>query len=74
LKQLYEGTGITGAKEVIAYCRIGERSSHTWLVLKYLLGYTNVKNYDGPWTESGDLVAAPIAKTWVVAAAAANHR
>jgi thiosulfate/3-mercaptopyruvate sulfurtransferase len=58
LKQLYEGKGITGAKEVIAYCRIGERSSHTWFVLKYLLGYANVKNYDGSWTEWGNLTAA----------------
>jgi thiosulfate/3-mercaptopyruvate sulfurtransferase len=70
LKELYEGKGITGAKEVIAYCRIGERSSHTWFVLKYLLGYTNVKNYDGSWTEWGNLIAAPIGKTWAVAAGA----
>ena len=62
LKTLYGGAGITGEKPVIAYCRIGERSSHTWFVLKYLLGYKNVKNYDGSWTEWGNLVAAPIEK------------
>ena len=62
LKQLYGGAGITGEKPVIAYCRIGERSSHTWFVLKYLLGYANVKNYDGSWTEWGNLVAAPVEK------------
>ena len=62
LKALYGGAGITGEKPVIAYCRIGEHSSHTWFVLKYLLGYKNVKNYDGSWTEWGNLVAAPIEK------------
>jgi thiosulfate/3-mercaptopyruvate sulfurtransferase len=62
LKQLYQGKGVTGADEVIAYCRIGERSSHTWFVLKYLLGYDKVKNYDGSWTEWGNLVGAPIEK------------
>ncbi len=62
LKTLYGGAGITGEKPVIAYCRIGERSSHTWFVLKYLLGYKNVKNYDGSWTEWGNLVAAPVEK------------
>jgi thiosulfate/3-mercaptopyruvate sulfurtransferase len=62
LKALYEGKGITGKNEVIAYCRIGERSSHTWFVLKYLLGYDDVKNYDGSWTEWGNLVGAPIEK------------
>jgi thiosulfate/3-mercaptopyruvate sulfurtransferase len=62
LKALYGGAGITGTQPVIAYCRIGERSSHTWFVLKYLLGYSNVKNYDGSWTEWGNLVAAPIEK------------
>jgi thiosulfate/3-mercaptopyruvate sulfurtransferase len=69
LKQLYEGTGIAGSNEVIAYCRIGERSSHTWFVLKYLLGYRNVKNYDGSWTEWGNLVGAPIEKTLAASAA-----
>ena len=49
-------------KDTIAYCRIGERSSHTWFVLKYLLGMKNVKNYDGSWTEYGNLVGAPIEK------------
>jgi thiosulfate/3-mercaptopyruvate sulfurtransferase len=60
LKALYGAQGITGDKPVIAYCRIGERSSHTWFVLKYLLGFKNVKNYDGSWTEWGNLVAAPV--------------
>ena len=62
LRSLYGGAGITGEKPVIAYCRIGERSSHTWFVLKYLLGYANVKNYDGSWTEWGNLVGAPVEK------------
>jgi thiosulfate/3-mercaptopyruvate sulfurtransferase len=56
LKKLYESKGITSNKEVITYCRIGERSSHTWFVLKYLLGYPNVKNYDGSWTEWGNMI------------------
>ena len=60
LKKLYEPKGITPDKEIIAYCRIGERSSHTWFVLKYLLGYPNVRNYDGSWTEWGNMVANPI--------------
>jgi thiosulfate/3-mercaptopyruvate sulfurtransferase len=60
LTTLYQGKDITPDKEVIAYCRIGERSSHTWFVLKYLLGYTSIKNYDGSWTEWGNLVNAPI--------------
>jgi thiosulfate/3-mercaptopyruvate sulfurtransferase len=60
LKALYGGEGVDGAKATIAYCRIGERSSHTWFVLKYLLGYDNVKNYDGSWTEWGNLVGAPV--------------
>jgi thiosulfate/3-mercaptopyruvate sulfurtransferase len=62
LKKLYESKGITSDKEIIAYCRIGERSSHTWFVLKYLLGYSNVKNYDGSWTEWGNMIANPIEK------------
>jgi thiosulfate/3-mercaptopyruvate sulfurtransferase len=62
LKKLYESKGITQDKEIIAYCRIGERSSHTWFVLKYLLGYPDVKNYDGSWTEWGNMVANPIEK------------
>ena len=62
LKQLYESKGITPDKEIIAYCRIGERSSHTWFVLKYLLGYPNVKNYDGSWTEWGNMIANQIEK------------
>jgi thiosulfate/3-mercaptopyruvate sulfurtransferase len=62
LKALYGGAGITGQRPVIAYCRIGERSSHTWFVLKYLLGYADVKNYDGSWTEWGNLVGAPVEK------------
>jgi thiosulfate/3-mercaptopyruvate sulfurtransferase len=60
LRTLYEPLGITSNKNVIAYCRIGERSSLTWFVLKYLLGYTKVKNYDGSWTEWGNLVNAPV--------------
>jgi thiosulfate/3-mercaptopyruvate sulfurtransferase len=62
LKALYEPQGITADKDVIAYCRIGERSSHTWFVLTYLLGYPQVRNYDGSWTEWGNLVGAPIEK------------
>jgi len=62
LKALYEPKGVTPDKEVIAYCRIGERSSHTWFVLKYLLGYPHVRNYDGSWTEWGNLVRTPIEK------------
>ncbi len=62
LKALYEGKGVKPDQDIIAYCRIGERSSHTWFVLKYLLGYPNVRNYDGSWTEWGNLVNAPIEK------------
>jgi thiosulfate/3-mercaptopyruvate sulfurtransferase len=62
LKALYEAEGITGDREIIAYCRIGERSSHTWFALQELLGYPNVKNYDGSWTEYGSLVGAPVEK------------
>ena len=68
LKALYQGKGVTGQGETIAYCRIGERSSHTWFVLNYLLGYPNVKNYDGSWTEWGNLVGAPIEKELAAAA------
>lgn len=61
LEAIYrDGLGLNDASDVIAYCRIGERSSHTWFVLKYLLGVTNVRNYDGSWTEWGSLVGAPI--------------
>ncbi len=62
LKGLYAKADVTPDKNVIAYCRIGERSSHTWFVLKYLLGYPNVSNYDGSWTEWGNLVGAPVEK------------
>jgi thiosulfate/3-mercaptopyruvate sulfurtransferase len=62
LQQLYGGKGIDGSKETIAYCRIGERSSHTWFVLTQLLGHSNVRNYDGSWTEWGSIVGAPIEK------------
>jgi thiosulfate/3-mercaptopyruvate sulfurtransferase len=60
LTELYEGQGISGDEDIVAYCRIGERSSHSWFVLKELLGYANVKNYDGSWTEYGSLVGVPI--------------
>jgi thiosulfate/3-mercaptopyruvate sulfurtransferase len=63
LVEIYEkGQGLSKDQDVIAYCRIGERSSHTWFVLTYLLGFENVKNYDGSWTEWGNLVRAPIEK------------
>ena len=62
LSTLYGGKGIAGEQPVIAYCRIGERSSHTWFVLQYLLGYENCKNYDGSWTEYGSMVGVPIEK------------
>jgi thiosulfate/3-mercaptopyruvate sulfurtransferase len=62
LRDLYGSKGVTADKSVIAYCRIGERSSHTWFVLHYLLGYPNVRNYDGSWTEWGSLIGAPIEK------------
>ena len=62
LRDLYGGNGIDGSGETIAYCRIGERSSHTWFVLTQLLGMENVRNYDGSWTEWGSIVGAPIEK------------
>ncbi len=64
LQALYGGKGITPDKDVIAYCRIGERSSHTWFVLTYLLGYPKVRNYDGSWTEWGNGVGLPIEKSY----------
>ena len=60
LKALYEGQGITPDRAIVAYCRIGERSAHTWFVLHELLSYPRVRNYDGSWTEWGSLVGAPI--------------
>jgi len=62
IRKLYENQGVTADKDVVAYCRIGERSSFTWFVLKYLLGYPKVRNYDGSWTEWGNLVRNPIEK------------
>jgi len=63
LRKLYEGKGVVVDKDIVTYCRIGERSSFTWFVLKYLLGYPNVKNYDGSWTEWGNMVKNPIEKS-----------
>jgi len=68
LRSLYGAEGVDGTKPVIAYCRIGERSSHTWFVLKYLLGFDKVTNYDGSWTEWGNLVGAPVEKGAAAAA------
>jgi len=62
LNQIYQPKGVTPDKDVICYCRIGERSSHTWFVLKYLLGYSKVRNYDGSWTEWGNMIGNPIEK------------
>jgi thiosulfate/3-mercaptopyruvate sulfurtransferase len=70
LRDLYAAKGITGDRDVIAYCRIGERSSHTWFVLQELLGFERVRNYDGSWTEYGSLVGVPIEKSVPVAAPA----
>jgi thiosulfate/3-mercaptopyruvate sulfurtransferase len=64
LEQIYAAKGVTGDKEVIAYCRIGERSSHTWFALKYLLGYPDVRNYDGSWTEWGSAIGVPVEKSY----------
>lgn len=69
LRQLYGSEGIDGSKPVIAYCRIGERSSHSWFVLKYLLGFDKVTNYDGSWTEWGNLVGAPVERGAATSAA-----
>ena len=63
LRAIYEPKGVTPDKDVIAYCRIAERSSHSWFVLKYLLGYERVRNYDGSWTEWGNMVGVPVEKT-----------
>jgi thiosulfate/3-mercaptopyruvate sulfurtransferase len=71
LKALYAGEGVDGSHPVIAYCRIGERSSHTWFVLKYLLGFNKVFNYDGSWTEWGNLVGAPVERGKAAASAQA---
>ena len=60
LRVIYGGNGITKDGETITYCRIGERSSHTWFVLTQILGYSKVRNYDGSWTEYGSIVGAPI--------------
>ena len=62
LRELYGGKGVSEGADIIAYCRIGERSAHTWFVLHELLGEQNVKNYDGSWTEWGNLVDVPIEK------------
>jgi thiosulfate/3-mercaptopyruvate sulfurtransferase len=62
LETLYAKQGITPDKHIICYCRIGERSSHSWFVLKYLLGYPSVRNYDGSWTEWGNMIGNPIEK------------
>src|SRR5213079_1396497 len=64
LKKIYiDDKGVATSKSTIAYCRIGERSSHTWFVLKYLLGLNDVRNYDGSWTEYGSMIGLPIERT-----------
>ncbi len=64
LREIYTETlGLKPDDAIVAYCRIGERSSHTWFVLKYLLGYQNVRNYDGSWTEWGNMVRSPIERS-----------
>jgi thiosulfate/3-mercaptopyruvate sulfurtransferase len=68
LRELYAAKGVTPDKDIIAYCRIGERSSHSWFVLRELLGYERVRNYDGSWTEWGSLIGVPIEKPTPVAA------
>ncbi len=68
LRDLYAAKGVTEDKDIIAYCRIGERSSHSWFVLHELLGYKRVRNYDGSWTEYGSLIGVPIEKPVAVAA------
>ena len=73
LRALYEAKGVTPDKDVIAYCRIGERSSHTWFVLHELLGYRRVRNYDGSWTEYGSLIGVPIEKPVAVTVYAAGE-
>ena len=65
LRSLYAGQGVRSDDDIVAYCRIGERSSHTWFVLKELLGYPKVRNYDGSWTEYGSLVGAPVERSEV---------
>ncbi len=68
----FDNAGVDTSRDTIAYCRIGERSSHTWFVLKYLLGLKNVKNYDGSWTEYGNVIRAPIVNETKVSVAAAT--
>ncbi len=62
LREVYDGKGITADRDIVVYCRIGERSSHSWFVLSELLGYDQVRNYDGSWTEWGNIIRAPIEK------------